>query len=84
MAKIPHLHRRKGSKNYSYRRRIPTDLQDHYGKPEIKISLRTPDYSVAVQRLRIEDLRVDQDFARIRRELADTASPIHQHEIVGP
>lgn len=57
---------RKGSDVYYYRARVPTDLQQHYGKAERWISLRTKDQHQANQKATIEQLKLDQEYAHIR------------------
>jgi hypothetical protein len=68
MSKPNYLVRRNGI--YHYRRRIPADLSAHYGTQEvIKRSLRTTDPKVAYQRVKVEDLKQEQEFAEVRRKL---------------
>lgn len=70
MANHPGLTKRKGTNNYQFRRKIPVDLQGHYGgKKEITRSLRTSDYQEAVERCRVESVKLDQEFAEARRGL---------------
>ena len=64
------LTKRPGSNKYQYRRKLPTDLQTHYGKKEIKFSLKTSDYREACQKASLESVRLDEEFATIRRQLA--------------
>lgn len=70
-----HLHERGG--RYSIRRRIPTDLIEHYGRREIVRALGTSDRKEAVRRCRIEGVKLDEEFERARAALADPphASP---------
>jgi len=71
MPKHPRLHRRKGSSNYHFRARVPQDLLDHYrGKREITFSLGTSVYKEAVERVRVESVRLDEEFAEVRRKRA--------------
>ncbi|WP_138774337.1 DUF6538 domain-containing protein [Desulfohalovibrio reitneri] len=62
------LHRRKGSRNYYFRAKAPVDLQDIYGKREIYFSLKTSDRQEALQRVHIESVKLDQEFAEKRRQ----------------
>lgn len=56
----------KGSDVYYYRARIPADLQQHFGKAERWISLRTKDKHLANQKATIEKLKLDQEYAHLR------------------
>lgn len=58
--------KRKGSDAYYYRARIPTDLQQHFGKAERWVSLRTKDLNQANQKATIEQLKLDQEYAHLR------------------
>jgi len=58
--------KRKGSDAYYYRARIPTDLQQHFGKAERWVSLRTKDLHQANQKATIEQLKLDQEYAHLR------------------
>jgi integrase len=62
------LHRRKGSRNYYFRAKVPVDLQDIYGKREIYFSLKTSDRQEALQRVHMESVKLDQEFAEKRRQ----------------
>ncbi|KAB1443747.1 site-specific integrase [Pseudodesulfovibrio senegalensis] len=70
MAKYPGLTKRKGTNNYQLRRKVPVDLQEQYGKKEITRSLRTSNYHDAVEKYRIETMKLDQEFAEERRKHA--------------
>lgn len=63
---------RRGSVYY-FRCKVPVDLQDHYSpKKEIIYSLKTKDHREALQRVKVESLKQDQEFSRIRSLLAAT------------
>jgi integrase len=70
------LVRRKGSSRYYFRTRIPPDLQGHYGKSEICRSMGTSDRVQALQKVRLEKVKLDQEFAQIRAVLS--ISPINE------
>lgn len=70
------LVRRTGSSRYYFRTRIPPDLQSHYGKSEICRSLGTSDRAQALQKVRLEKVKLDQEFSQIRAVL--TVSPIDE------
>lgn len=70
MAKTPYLHRPKSSNNFHFRRKIPLDLIDHYGKKLIKFSLGTSDRQKADELCRLKAVEYDQEFAEIRRQQA--------------
>jgi len=72
MAKHPRLHIRKNSRNYYFRAKVPIDLQEHYGKREIAYSLRTSDPKKALEKVRIESVKFDQECAEARRKLSAT------------
>lgn len=79
MPKCPGVFRRKTSASYHFRRRIPLDLTEHYGRAVITFSLRTADYREACSKARHENVRLDQEFeearakrkAEIRTSLSD-------------
>lgn len=56
---------KRGSKYY-FRTRVPADLATHYGKQEISFSLRTSDKREALERVRLERLKLDQEFTQKR------------------
>lgn len=64
--KQTHLFRR-GSVYY-FRCRVPADLFDHYGKAEIKRSLHTSSHKQALELVRLQALKQDQEFQEIRRQ----------------
>ncbi|WP_167939802.1 DUF6538 domain-containing protein [Desulfobaculum xiamenense] len=68
MPKHTHLHRRKGSNSYYFRAKVPVDLQEHYRKQEITYSLRTSDHKKALELVRGAAVKLDQEFAEIRRQ----------------
>ncbi len=69
MAKHTRLARR-GSQYY-IRAKVPTDLQDHYAaKREVTYSLKASDSKTALERVKVESLKVDQEFADVRRSEA--------------
>lgn len=70
-----HLFKR-GSRYY-IRRRIPTDLIEHYGRKEIVRALGTSDRREAVRLCRLEGVHIDQQFAeaRSRIEAAGASTP---------
>lgn len=63
---------RRGSR-YSIRRKIPVDLQGHYGRTEIVKALRTSDRREAERRCRVVGAELDQEFADAREALAASA-----------
>lgn len=53
---------------YYFRRRIPKDLLPHYSpQTEIKFSLKTSDHAEADRLQRIESVKLDAEFDRIRK-----------------
>jgi integrase len=72
MAKYPHLDTR--GLNYYFRMRVPVDLLKHYGKEEIKFSLRTKDYAEAKRKVAIETARYFNEFEQVRKH--DLAKPL--------
>jgi hypothetical protein len=60
-----HLFSRGKTGNFYIRRRIPTAILSAYptGKAEIIRSLRTSDKAEATKRLRLEQVRIDAEFA---------------------
>lgn len=60
---------------YWFRAKVPTDLRDQYGrKREITFSLRTKDPREALEKVRIESVKLDQEFKELRRRR--TAEPV--------
>jgi hypothetical protein len=52
---------------YYFRAKVPQDLLKHYSpKRELKFSLDTRDRSEAVRRVRVESVKLDQEFAALR------------------
>ncbi|HQS44095.1 MAG TPA: site-specific integrase, partial [Methylotenera sp.] len=73
---------RKGSDVYYYRARVPADLQQHYGKAERWISLRTKEQHQANQKATIEQLKLDQEYAHLRAmQLAMPSQDISDDEL---
>lgn len=56
---------RRGSRYY-IRRKVPIDLQAHYGRREIVKALGTSDPTEARQRVREESVQLDREFAALR------------------
>ena len=51
-----------------FRAKVPTDLQEHYTpKREVTFSLRTSDRKEALELVRVEAVKLDQEFATARR-----------------
>jgi hypothetical protein len=55
---------------YYHRAVVPKDIISSYGKREETFSLRTKDRAEALQRVRVEAVRVDKLFAKYRRDQA--------------
>ena len=73
MAKHPRLIRRNGV--YYFRAKVPVDLVQHYApKKEIVLSLRTRDPKQALELVRVESVKRDQEFAAARLRLAAVPS----------
>ena len=53
-------------KNFYIRRRIPTELIEHYGRKEIVRSLGTSNRKEAERLCRIEGVKLDHEFASVR------------------
>lgn len=76
MPRCQGVQRRKESTNYRLRVKVPTDLLTHYHpRKEITKSLGTSDYRTACDRARVERVKLDQEFAEVRRKLAARAHP---------
>lgn len=72
LASQTHLYLRNGT--YYFRRRVPTDLLQHYHpKAELNYSLKTKDRREAERLARLEAVRVDAEFHSVRRNLAATS-----------
>lgn len=69
ITQYPHLKKRKGI--YQIRRRIPAALADAYpaNKQETGFSLRTKDLKVALQRLVVAEVQIENEFAAQKRAL---------------
>lgn len=59
------LHKR--GANYYLRLKVPADLRRHYGKREIKLSLRTIDPQEAATLVRKHSVALDAEFEALRR-----------------
>ena len=63
------LFKRSSRNTYYYKRRVPTDLKEHYPKPFIEISLRQTDRSVAAAICQEAHLLIEEQFKRLRQGL---------------
>lgn len=71
MPRCQGVQRRKESANYRLRVKVPTDLLAYYHpRKEITLSLGTSDYRKACDKARVERVKLDQEFAEVRRKLA--------------
>ena len=66
---MKYLFKRSSRNTYYYKRRVPKDLEEHYPKPFIEISLRQTDRSVAAAICQETHLRVEEQFKRLRQGL---------------
>ncbi|MGZ5199981.1 MAG: DUF6538 domain-containing protein [Telluria sp.] len=66
-------HLTKRGNRYSIRRKIPVDLQDHYGRTEVVKALGTSDRREAEQLCRVAGAKLDEEFANVRTALAASA-----------
>lgn len=64
---------KRGSR-YSIRRKIPLDLQDHYGRKEIVRALGTSDPTDARARCRAESVKLDEQFEAVRAAMQTAAA----------
>lgn len=64
------LVRRAGSTSYYFRARIPPDLREHFGKAEVFVSVGTSDRQLAIQRVRLRRLALDQEISQARKQNA--------------
>lgn len=67
MSKAPHLHRRRAV--YYYRRKVPLDLVETFGRREVSRSLRTKERAEALRKVALEDVRWNEEFDAARRKL---------------
>jgi hypothetical protein len=75
MPKCPGVYRRGESTSWWFRRRVPQDLLAYYApRKEFAHSLETKDYKQACEKARLEYVRLDQEFAEVRKKLA--AQPV--------
>ena len=86
---------RRGTRYY-YRGRVPRDLEQHYGKSELLVSLRTSDWQHANRALSALKARLWDEFARLRdqhTQIVLTPSlvaknglslPVLPHQLTGP
>ena len=58
---------RRGARYY-FRQRVPVDLQEHFGRGELRRSLGTADPREARRRLKLEATRAEKTFERMRRD----------------
>ena len=69
VAKHPRLTKRKAV--YWFRAKVPSSLVEAYApKREITFSLKTKEYRTAVERVRVESVKLDQEFAAATAKLA--------------
>jgi len=74
MSKCQGVHRRPGTSNWHYRRRVPLDLVQHYGRTVLTFSLGTSNHREACDKARAEAHRLDLEFAQHRERLAAGAA----------
>lgn len=67
------LYRRNAT--YYHRAIVPKDILDSYGKTEETFSLRTKDHSEALQRIKVEAVRIDNGFEAHRQYLKRQSEP---------
>ncbi|PGH53118.1 hypothetical protein CRT60_24710 [Azospirillum palustre] len=72
------LHRRNGT--YYLRAAVPEELRPAYGKSEVWKSLRTKDPKEAARLVKVESLKVDQEFEALRKRLDGPAVDISVSE----
>lgn len=70
MSKCQGVHRRPGTSNWHYRRRVPLDLVQLYGRAELTFSLGTSNHREACEKGRAEAHRLDLEFVKLRERLA--------------
>lgn len=83
MNDVKHPRLTKRGRMFWIRAKVPADLKAHYApKTEIIYSLKTSDPREALEKVRIESVKVDQEFATARRKLnADLRSSLSDNEI---
>lgn len=69
MGKPQGLVRRKGSSNWQFRVRVPSDLVEHFGATEKWVSLRTGDYATALSRWSEQIATWQAAFSQARRQV---------------
>jgi len=74
MPKCPGVHRRPGTANWHYTRRVPLDLVQHYRKKFLSHSLGTSNHREACDKARADAHRLDLEFAQVRERLAAGAA----------
>lgn len=74
MPKCPGVHRRPGTSNWHYTRRVPLDLVQHYGRKFLTHSLGTSNHREACDKARAGSHRLDLEFAQVRERLAAGAA----------
>lgn len=67
----PWLQQRKTG--FYLRAKVPLEIRDEFGKTEVVKSLRTKEPRMALQRVRIEAVKLEQEFSDCRRALAKTS-----------
>jgi len=78
------LARRKDSRSYYYRQRIPADLRPHFGrKREVWVSLNTSDRMEAARLVRLKAVEWDKHFDELRDGPATTITPEETAHIIG-
>jgi len=65
--------------SWVYRRRVPKDLLEDVGKREVKLTLKTKVYAVAVVAAAVIDREVEQRFEELRKaKLVTAKDPVGQ------
>jgi integrase len=76
-------HLTKRGSRYSIRRKVPVDLQGHYGRSEIVKALGTSDRREAEQLCRVAGAKLDEEFAGVRAALA-ASTPTQDRPATAP
>jgi len=79
MPKHQHIFQRKGV--CYYRRHVPIDIREAYGKADIIKSLRTKDFNVATKLANIEDVKYDEEFETYRVPTSSGVIEIAANEV---
>ncbi|MGI9569175.1 MAG: DUF6538 domain-containing protein [Desulfobulbia bacterium] len=73
--KFPYLYRKGEGGIFQFRRRVPKEIREPYGKTEVNLSLRTSDEAEAKQLYHHQAAKIETEFDRLRNNTDEKECP---------